>query len=37
MGIQFGINLPQVAMSFEQALDRALECERTGFDSPVAV
>jgi alkanesulfonate monooxygenase SsuD/methylene tetrahydromethanopterin reductase-like flavin-dependent oxidoreductase (luciferase family) len=33
MGIQFGIYLPQVAMSFEQALDRALECERAGFDA----
>jgi len=32
-GIDFGIYLPQVAMSFEQLLDRALECERLGFDS----
>ena len=32
-GIEFGIYLPQVAMSFEQVLDRALECERLGFDA----
>jgi alkanesulfonate monooxygenase SsuD/methylene tetrahydromethanopterin reductase-like flavin-dependent oxidoreductase (luciferase family) len=32
-GIEFGIYLPQVAMTFGQALDRALECERLGFDA----
>jgi alkanesulfonate monooxygenase SsuD/methylene tetrahydromethanopterin reductase-like flavin-dependent oxidoreductase (luciferase family) len=32
-GIDFGIYLPQVAMGFGQVLDRALECERLGFDS----
>jgi alkanesulfonate monooxygenase SsuD/methylene tetrahydromethanopterin reductase-like flavin-dependent oxidoreductase (luciferase family) len=31
--IEFGIYLPQVALSFEQLLGRALEVERTGFDS----
>ena len=30
---RFGIYLPQVALGFEQVLDRALECERLGFDS----
>ena len=32
-GIEFGIYLPQVAMGFGQVLDRALECERLGFDA----
>jgi F420-dependent oxidoreductase-like protein len=32
-GIEFGIYLPQVAMGFERMLDRALECERLGFDA----
>ncbi len=32
-GIEFGIYLPQVAVSFEHVLDRALECERLGFDA----
>jgi alkanesulfonate monooxygenase SsuD/methylene tetrahydromethanopterin reductase-like flavin-dependent oxidoreductase (luciferase family) len=31
--VEFGIYLPQVALSFERMLDRALECERLGFDS----
>jgi alkanesulfonate monooxygenase SsuD/methylene tetrahydromethanopterin reductase-like flavin-dependent oxidoreductase (luciferase family) len=31
--IEFGIYLPQVALGFEQFLDRALECERVGFDA----
>jgi hypothetical protein len=31
-GISFGIYLPQVAMSFGQVMDRALECERLGFE-----
>jgi len=32
-GIQFGIYLPQVALGFGQLLDRALECERLGYDA----
>src|SRR5579884_617920 len=32
-GVQFGIYLPQVGMSFEDVLARALECERLGYDS----
>src|ERR1700722_20676560 len=32
-GLEFGIYLPQVALSFDQMLDRALECERLGYDS----
>jgi F420-dependent oxidoreductase-like protein len=32
-GIELGIYLPQVALSFEQVLGRALECERLGFDA----
>jgi alkanesulfonate monooxygenase SsuD/methylene tetrahydromethanopterin reductase-like flavin-dependent oxidoreductase (luciferase family) len=32
-GIQFGSYLPQVALGFEQMLDRALECERLGYDA----
>jgi alkanesulfonate monooxygenase SsuD/methylene tetrahydromethanopterin reductase-like flavin-dependent oxidoreductase (luciferase family) len=32
-GIEFGIYLPQVALSFGQVLDPALECERLGFDA----
>ena len=31
--IQFGIYLPQVALGFGQLLDRALECERLGYDA----
>jgi alkanesulfonate monooxygenase SsuD/methylene tetrahydromethanopterin reductase-like flavin-dependent oxidoreductase (luciferase family) len=31
--LEFGIYLPQVSLSFEQILDRALDCERVGFDS----
>jgi alkanesulfonate monooxygenase SsuD/methylene tetrahydromethanopterin reductase-like flavin-dependent oxidoreductase (luciferase family) len=32
-GLEFGIYLPQVALGFDQILDRALECERLGYDS----
>src|SRR5215469_10125114 len=32
-GIEFGIYLPQVALTFEEILGRALECERLGYDS----
>jgi alkanesulfonate monooxygenase SsuD/methylene tetrahydromethanopterin reductase-like flavin-dependent oxidoreductase (luciferase family) len=32
-GIEFGIYLPQVALTFEDILGRALECERLGYDS----
>jgi alkanesulfonate monooxygenase SsuD/methylene tetrahydromethanopterin reductase-like flavin-dependent oxidoreductase (luciferase family) len=32
-GLEFGIYLPQVALGFDQMLDRALECERLGYDS----
>jgi alkanesulfonate monooxygenase SsuD/methylene tetrahydromethanopterin reductase-like flavin-dependent oxidoreductase (luciferase family) len=31
--LEFGIYLPQVALTFDQMLDRALECERLGYDS----
>jgi alkanesulfonate monooxygenase SsuD/methylene tetrahydromethanopterin reductase-like flavin-dependent oxidoreductase (luciferase family) len=30
---EFGIYLPQVALSFDEMLERALECERLGYDS----
>lgn len=32
-GLEFGIYLPQVALGFQDLLERALECERLGFDS----
>jgi alkanesulfonate monooxygenase SsuD/methylene tetrahydromethanopterin reductase-like flavin-dependent oxidoreductase (luciferase family) len=32
-GLEFGIYLPQVSLGFDQMLDRALECERLGYDS----
>jgi F420-dependent oxidoreductase-like protein len=32
-GIEFGIYLPQIALSFDAMLARALECERLGYDS----
>src|ERR1700743_208450 len=31
-GLEFGIYLPQVSLGFEQLLDRALDCERLGYD-----
>lgn len=32
-GLEFGVYLPQVSLSFEQMLGRALECERLGYDA----
>jgi alkanesulfonate monooxygenase SsuD/methylene tetrahydromethanopterin reductase-like flavin-dependent oxidoreductase (luciferase family) len=32
-GLEFGVYLPQVNLSFEQVLGRALQCERLGFDA----
>ncbi|CAO5249078.1 LLM class flavin-dependent oxidoreductase [Frankia sp. AgKG'84/4] len=32
-GIEFGVYLPQVALDFEFMLDRALACERLGYDA----
>jgi len=31
--VEFGIYLPQLAIGFEDMVDRALECERLGYDS----
>ncbi len=33
VGIEFGVYLPQVALGFDALLDRALVCERLGYDS----
>jgi alkanesulfonate monooxygenase SsuD/methylene tetrahydromethanopterin reductase-like flavin-dependent oxidoreductase (luciferase family) len=32
-GVEFGIYLPQVALGFNDLLQRAVECERLGYDS----
>jgi len=32
-GLEFGVYLPQVSLTFEQMLGRALECERLGYDA----
>lgn len=32
-GVEFGIYLPQVALSYDDVLDRARECERLAYDS----
>lgn len=32
-GLEFGVYLPQVSLSFEQMLSRARDCERLGYDA----